>query len=333
MRYFVTGATGFIGSRLVHQLVAAGHQVVALVRDPARAGQLAQLGVTLAQGDVTDKESMRAAMAGTDGLFHIAGWYQIGARDKRPAQRVNVQGTRNVLELMRDLGLPKGVYTSTLAVFSDTQGRMVDESYRYTGPHLNEYDRTKRLAHYRVAEPMIEQGLPLVIVMPGAVYGPGDHSLVAKSFEAYLQRKLPLVPRGAALCWGHVSDVVRGHLLAMDKGRPGESYIIAGPPHTLEDAFELAERITGIPVPRLHLSPTLLRLMSGLMRVVGSVVPLPDTYRAESLRVTAGVTYLGRNDKARRELGYQVRPLEEGLRETLFYMMQKLGIELPERPA
>ena len=158
MRYFLTGATGFIGGRVARQLREAGHEVVAVVRDPAKAGSLAAQGVVLAQGDVTDKESMRGAMTGVDGVFHIAGWYKIGARDKRDGTLINIDGTRNVLELMRELRIPKGVYTSTVAVFSDTHGRMPDESYRYNGPHITEYDRTKWVAHYEVAEPLVKAG-------------------------------------------------------------------------------------------------------------------------------------------------------------------------------
>src|SRR5579884_4023999 len=124
-------------------------------------------------------------MAGADGVFHIAGWYKIGTRDKSEGERINVLGTRNVLEVMRELGIPKGVYTSTLAVFSDTRGRLVDETYQYTGKHLSEYDRTKWVAHYEVAEPMIARGLPLVIVQPGLVYGPGDTSGVRTTFVQY----------------------------------------------------------------------------------------------------------------------------------------------------
>src|SRR6266849_4262267 len=143
MKYFVTGATGFVGGRVVRRLVGAGHQVVVVVRNPAKAADLANLGIEIYQGDVTDKESMRTPMQGVDGVFHIAGWYKIGVRDKSDGEKINVQGTRNVLELMRELGIPKGVYTSTLAVNSDTHGRLVDESYHYNGPHLSEYDRTK----------------------------------------------------------------------------------------------------------------------------------------------------------------------------------------------
>ncbi len=323
MRYFLTGATGFIGGRLAKALVANGHEVVALVRNAGQAAPLAEAGITLATGDITDQASMRPAMAGADGVFHLAAWYKIGAKDSTMAERINVTGTRHVLELMRELGIPKGVYTSTLAVFSDTHGRRVEENYRYDGPHLSEYDRTKWLAHYQVAVPMAAAGLSLVIVQPGLVYGPGDTSAIAVTFKQYLQRRLPLLPERTAFCWAHVDDVVRGHLLAMEKGRPGESYIIAGPQYTLIEAFAIAERITGIKAPRLRGKPGLLRFMATLSGFFGTLLPLPVTYAAETLRVSAGVTYLGDNAKARRELGYTVRPLEEGLKETLLSLMQE----------
>lgn len=324
MKYFLTGATGFIGGRVARQLRAEGHEVVTLARTPAKARDLVELGIAVHQGDVTDKESMRAPMAGADGVFHIAAWYKIGAPDKSVAHGINVDGTRNVLELMRELAISKGVYTSTLAVFSDTHGRIPDETYRYNGPHLSEYDRTKWLAHYKVAEPMMKAGLPLVIVQPGLVYGPGDTSLVHDTFVQYLRRRLPVTPRKTAYCWAHVDDVARGHILAMEKGTPGQSYIIAGPAYTLIDALAVAQRITGVPAPRLHPSPMLLKLTAACMEPIGRLVSLPEAYSAEGLRSIAGVTYLGSNKKAMRELGYTVRPLEEGLRETLTHEMEQL---------
>jgi nucleoside-diphosphate-sugar epimerase len=327
MKYFVTGATGFIGGRVTQKLVAAGHQVVALVRTPAKAKSLRDLGVSLREGDITDKESMRATMTGADGVFHLAAWYKIGARDKRMAEKINVDGTRNVLELMKELGIPKGVYTSTLAVFSDTNGQMVDETYRHNGPWLSKYDRTKWKAHYEVAEPMMKAGLPLVIVQPGLVYGPGDTSPVRDNLILYLRGKLPMAPQRTAYCWAHVDDVAHGHLLAMEKGKSGEKYIIAGPPHTFQEALAIAEKITGVKAPRIRASPAMLKALAGLMKVIGAVLPLPEMYNAESLRVIAGVTYLGSNAKAKRELGYQVRPLEEGLRETLLHEMKLLGMK------
>jgi nucleoside-diphosphate-sugar epimerase len=327
MRYFVTGATGFIGGYVVHQLLAAGHEVTALVRRRERAASLAAAGVRLHGGDLSDRSDLARAMRGMDGVLHLAGWYKVGARDRRPGERVNVQGTRNVLEAMAEAGVPKGVYTSTLAVFSDTHGRLVDETYRHDGPWLSEYDRTKWVAHYEVAEPMMRRGLPLVIVMPGLVYGPGDTSSVRDSLLMYLRRRLPMIPAGAAYCWGHVEDTARAHLLALEKGRPGESYIIAGPRHSLREAFELAERITGLPAPRIHLSPRAMRAMAKLMDGLGAVVRLPPAYAGETLRVAAGVTYLGDSAKAKRELGYTVRPLEKGLRETLEHEMRLMRRE------
>ena len=325
MRYFLTGATGFIGGEVAKQLGAAGHKVVALVRDPSKAGNVAASGAALHKGDITDKESMRRPMTGVDGVFHIAAWYKIGEGSLAEARAINVHGTRNVLELMRELKIPKGVYTSTLAVFSDTHGQLVDETYRHNGPWLSNYDRTKWEAHYDVALPMIRQGLPLVIVQPGLVYGPGDKSTVRQTLVQYLQRKLPLVPQKTAFNWSHVEDAAQGHRLAMEKGKTGEAYIIAGPSHTLEDAFHLAAKITGIPAPRFRASPSLMKILATLMGVVGTLISLPPTYAAEALRVSAGSTYLGDNSKARNELGFQARPLAEGLLQTLRYEMDLLA--------
>lgn len=327
MKYFVTGATGFVGGRVVRQLVEAGHNVVVVVRNPAKAKDLVELGLTVYQGDVTDKESMRGPMTGVDGVYHIAGWYKVGLKDKSEGEKINIGGTRNVLELMRELGIPKGVYTSTLAIFSDTGGRLVDETYRYNGPHLSEYDRTKAAAHYQVADPMIEAGLPLVIVQPGLIYGPGDTSSVRTTLIQYLQHQLPMIPDKTAFCWAHVDDIAQGHILAMEKGRPGESYIIAGPKHTFVEALAIAEAITGIPAPRRRVSPGMMKAMAALMGVVEKIVPVPEAYSAEGLRILAGVTYIGDNSKAKRELGYHPRPLQAGLAETLHHEMRLLGMQ------
>ncbi|MEX1362574.1 MAG: NAD-dependent epimerase/dehydratase family protein, partial [Nannocystaceae bacterium] len=319
----------FIGGQLVRQLREVGHEVRALVRDPARAKHLADLGVQLHPGDIREVSTMREPMTGVDGVFHIAAWYGLGSDEAAYAQSINVSGTRNVLGLMKELQIPKGVYTSTVAVFSDTHGQLVDESYRYDGPMLSEYERTKHEAHYRVALPMIEQGLPLVIVMPGVVYGPGDNSPLHDAFVQYLQGKLPMVPKGARYCWAHVEDVARGHSLAMDKGRPGDSYILAGEPYGLLDALDLAEGITGIKAPRLRVAPAAIKAVARVVEKLERYVDIPSTYRSESLLGTAGVTYLARADKARRELGWHARPLEEGLRETLTHDMSALGLAPP----
>jgi nucleoside-diphosphate-sugar epimerase len=126
-----------------------------------------------------------------------------------------------------------------------------------------------------------------------------------------------MLPVGAEYCWAHVDDIAHAHVLAMEEGRSGEAYIIAGPRHSLIEAMELAERLTGVKAPRLRGSPGLLRLLSNVMGLVERVVPVPEDLSSEYLRVSAGVTYLGSNAKARQGLGYEPRSLEVGLAETL----------------
>ncbi|MGH9577635.1 MAG: NAD-dependent epimerase/dehydratase family protein, partial [Terriglobales bacterium] len=212
-------------------------------------------------------------------------------KDKREAEATNVQGTRNVLELMRELGIPKGVYTSTLGVNEDTGGQLVDETHRYTGPYFSEYTRTKAEAH-RLAETFIADGLPLVIVMPGLIYGPGDTSSVRTTLLQYLQRQLPMIPRQSAFCWAHVDDIARAHILAMEKGTPGQTYIIAGPMHTFVEGMKLAEQITGIPSPRT--APAgLFKVMSAVMGVVEKIIPVPEAYTRKFINLIKNLLHAG----------------------------------------
>jgi nucleoside-diphosphate-sugar epimerase len=316
--YLLTGATGFVGGVLARQLVAAGHSLRAVVRTPAKAGALRALGVELYQGDVTDKASMRAPMTGVDGVFHVAGWYKLGvtARHLAEAEAINVRGTRNVLELMRELGVPKGTYTSTLAVNSDTHGQLVDETYRFHGRHLSIYDETKARAH-DVANEFIAEGLPLVIVQPGVIYGPGDTSSLRTMLLQFLQRTLPAIPARTAFCWAHVDDIARGHVLAMERGQSGRNYFICGPPHTIEEGLQVASQVSGVPLPRMRMPPAVMRAMAAVTAVVELVAPLPADYASETLREMAGTTYIGSNARAKRELGWTVRDLRDGWAETV----------------
>ena len=323
-KYFVTGATGFIGAEIVKQLIGRGHKVVALVRTPERAGMLKALGVEMHPGDITERETLKTPMTGVDGVFHVAAWYKVGVKEPL-ADQINVDGTRNVLQTMRALEIPRGVYTSTVAVFSDTRGTVPDETYRYDGPHLSQYDRTKWIAHYRVALPKMEDGLPLSIVMPGMVYGPGDTSGMHTALVDLLRGRLPMTPARTAFCWAHVEDTARGHILAMEKGRPGETYIIAGPRHPFEEAFSLAANLARVRAPMLHPGPHAMRAMAVLMKGAERFVTLPPAFTPEALRVLAGTTYFGSNEKAVRELGFTARPLDEGLAQTLEHELRLLG--------
>jgi len=325
MRFFLTGATGFLGGALALHLRAAGHEVHALVRHPRAAAHLAALGIVIHEGDVTDRNSLRAPMEGADGVFHVAGWYKLGIRDRESAVKINIEGTRNVLDVMRELRISKGVYTSTLAVNSDTRGQIVDETYKFTGRHVSLYDWSKDEAH-KVALQHISGGLPLVIVQPGLIYGPGDTSGVRTTLLQYLQRKLPAVPAKATYCWAHVDDEARGHALAMERGEPGRNYFLAGPVHTLVEALDIAASFTAIPPPRVRLPSGVLKAAAMALRLIDPFVNLPPSYSPESLRVLAGVTYIGSGARAREELGWRARPLREGLMDTLRHEMRLLGM-------
>jgi nucleoside-diphosphate-sugar epimerase len=324
-RYFVTGATGFLGGELVKQLIGRGHQVTALVRTPEKAALLATLGTQLHVGDITDMSTLREPMQGADGVFHVAAWYKIGSPDSGLAEAVNVQGTRNVLEVARELQIPRIVYTSTVAVFGDTHGAVPDESYYAAGPFLTAYDRSKWIAHYEVAVPMMRAGVPLLIAMPGAVYGPGDNSDVRTTLVQLLRGRLFMTPRGATFAWVYIEDAARGLRQVMESGTIGESYLLTGPVHTFEDVFARAAQIAGRRKPMLHPRPMMMRGMAKLASLLERWDMRPP-YPSEALRLMAGTTWLGSSAKAERELGYTVRPLEEGLRHTIEHELRQLGM-------
>jgi dihydroflavonol-4-reductase len=329
MKYFVTGGTGFIGTNVVEQLVADDHEVVVLTRSRSNAAHLPD-GVTVVEGDITDKESMRDPMAGVDGVFHMAAWFYVGpgpwSREK--AERINVDGTRNVLELMDELDVPKGVYTSSVVVFGDTDGEYVDETHRPDDPGTCVYFRTKWRAHYEVAEPLIEDGLPLVVIHPGAVFGPGDkeYGSVRAAFLNWLQGDLPMLSREFALPFDYVDDAARAHVLAMEHGEPGESYITASEPQEVVDVFERAGEIADVSPPR-DVSPLWFQLLATAMRGVEVVTKPPDGMESEVFRTYGGTRILVDNSKAKQELGIEHRPFEEGLRAYLDWELAQLGTE------
>ncbi|MEZ4591108.1 MAG: NAD-dependent epimerase/dehydratase family protein [Chloroflexota bacterium] len=330
MKAFVTGGSGFIGQRVVQKLVARGDTVHALARSEASANLLRQLGATVFMGDITDTASMRPAMEGCDVVFHIAAWYKVGAADWGQAEAINVGGTRRVLRLAHELGIPKIVYTSTVAVFGDTQGQLVDETYYKEGPFLTEYDRTKWLAHYKVALPLIEKGAPIVIVMPGAVYGPGDTSVVAQMMRMFF-RGMPLLPGGdLTLTYAHVDDIAAGHLLAADKGKVGESYILTGPAIPLNEMMDFWAHLIGRKPPSIRLAGRPLRKFAPVMGAVGSVLPLPELFSEEAVG-SLGASYMARSDKARTELGWTTRPLQTGLLETFDWIARTEQENAPEQ--
>lgn len=317
MIYFVTGATGFIGRRLSKLLLSKGHHVRVLARRPHTARDLHEHGAQIFRGDVTDRNSLIDPMKDCHGVFHLAADYSIGTRNRTRMLETNVRGTQNVLSLMRQLQIPSGVYTSTIAINSDTRGVMADETYYFQGRHQSWYSETKWKAHYDVAKPFIFDGLPLVIVQPSLVYGPGDTSIIAGLFESFLRGRLPFLPGKTRYSWAHVDDIVKGHLLAMENGIRGESYILGGPDHTLRETFRIAAGISQRREPPLTLAPPVMRALASMAAIFEGAFTLPPHYSSESLQMSAGTTYIASSEKAEQHIGYSSRSLEIGLKDTL----------------
>jgi dihydroflavonol-4-reductase len=320
MKAFVTGGNGFIGSHLVPILIKRGYEVVCVVRDPVKANALSAMGAKLAKGDVTDRQSMREPMRGSDVVFHLAGWYALGKLDTARMQAINVDGARHTLELAAELGVPKIIHTSTVGVFGNTHGQVADESYRVGKEAMaSEYERTKWEAHYDVAVPLQEMGAPVIITQPGGVTGAGDTSPHVQMMRMFLQRTPVMMGAKSGLTCAHVDDIAEGHALAMEKGNLGENYILAGPPMTYRDTFEMLEKISGIPATKIWMPGWAAGATAGLLSVFEAVgLTLP--FSSEGMGALNDYTFWGTADKAKRELDWKPRPVEETFKETLDYL-------------
>ncbi len=342
MKVFITGGTGFIGNQVVRMLLERGDEVRALVRSQEAAEKLRSQGAIPFLGDITQRETMLPGMQGCELVFHIAAWYKLGARDQSLAETINVEGTRNVIELAWQLGVPRIVYTSTVAVFGDTRGVVADETYCMPEEllrqgFLTEYDRTKWLAHYQVVLPLIERGAPVIILMPGAVYGPGDRSLVGQMMTAFYRGLFVAFPgpehhaRSAktpaadgpetVLSFSHVEDIARAHLAAAERGRPGESYIITGPYLPMGQMVRLWAHLTGKPAPLFYIPANWLKPLLPLAKLLGTYLDMPEMVSADGINIL-GATYMAQAGKAASEWGWNARPLEDGMQDAFNYIAQ-----------
>ncbi len=327
MKAFVTGGSGFIGHHVVRKLIDRGFQVNALARTPDQASTLQDLGAAPFIGDILDEASLIAAMQGADVVFHVAGWYKIGARHQHMAYPVNVTGTRNVLQSACDLGIPRIIYTSSVGIYGDTHGQMHDESYQRPAalPFLTEYDRTKWLAYHEVARPLIARGVPISVVIPGVVFGPGDPSLIGDLMRLCVRDRLFILPGPETThCYAHVEDVAEGIILAFEKGHIGESYILAGPALELWQAVAFWAALLGKPAPRFAIPSRWLNRLARLAAIASRLLPMPPLLSPDGARLV-GAAYIASAEKARRELGWQTRPLEIGFHDSLTWFLQHIA--------
>lgn len=321
MRVFLTGGTGFIGQPLTQALLDRDWQVTALVRTPdgAPARRLVQLGATLHKGDITDRESMRAGMRGADLVVHNAAWYEVGLDEdaRRRMYNVNVTGTHNVLSLAEATGVPRVVYVSTIAVLGDTGDTRRDETFERESSHASFYEMTKTEAH-EIALDYLRGGLPLIIVCPGFVIGPNDHSPWGYFARLYVNHALPPIAWSKTSIHAHVyiDDIAEGIALAAEKGGVGESYLLAGDIATMSDIFSVWATTPGGMKAHLWLPSKALALPFAAAEPLQRALGLPAFISAESVRGSTR-DYNFSSDKAKRELGWNPRSYRETWLQTL----------------
>jgi farnesol dehydrogenase len=336
-KVFVTGATGFIGTRLVQALVAAGRRVRALSRreqaprvpgcDPSGGNPLEHERVEVVRGDITDVDSLLRGMEGCRQVFHLAAYAKNWAPQPEIYHRVNVQGMQNVFDAARRSGVERIVWTSSIVTLGPTPPGVVgDESTPRTDTdYLTQYERSKAIAEQQALQQAAE-GLPVVIVNPTRVYGPGhltEGNSLARLIDDYDRGRLPvLLNRGINVGnYVLVDDVVQGHLLAMQHGRIGERYILGGENASLRDFFRTIDRVSGkrhFQLPMLHITPLifahLLQLRARWFGVYPTITP--------GWIKTFIVDWAYSSARAERELGYQPTSLEDGLRMTYAWLQR-----------
>jgi nucleoside-diphosphate-sugar epimerase len=314
-RIFLTGGAGFVGGAVARLLRIMGDDVIAVVRDPAAAGPLRDIGVKVVAGDLSSNWAIREAMAGSDAVIHAAGSYRVGIpMSERPAMyEANVAVAERVLDAAIGLGVARIVDISTVNAFGNTRGLVADETYErdVAQGFVSYYDETKFLAH-QAARRRIEAGAPIVIVMPGTVYGRGDQSVAGTVLEAAFNGRLPYYgPADAGLSPTYIDDLAAGIVAAMDRARVGESYVMAGENMHLSEAIETVARAGGHRPPRIRIPSTLLRVAGRLLPNGGRLAGQPPNLR-EIVSASVGVTYWASSAKAESELGYRSRPLPAG---------------------
>jgi dihydroflavonol-4-reductase len=318
MPTLVTGATGFIGSHIARKLVERGERVRVLIRKTSKTTNIDGLDVERVYGDVLDGESIKVAIKGCDTLYHAAGLVSSKKAHYKKMSDINVNGTINVLSAALAEGVERAVYTSSIAAIGvEPNGGIANEKTPFKLEHLGiQYVNTKHYAE-KEAVRIYKKGLPLVIVNPSVVVGPGDIYLASCGFVVmFCKKRYPgYIDGGVNLV--SVEDVAEGHLLAAEKGRPGERYVLANENYSIKELFTLLEKVTGIRSPKLKI-PYTLALAGGyfferLIRLPFWSFVLLDT---DSVKATSLKWYFD-SSKSVRELGFPQTSIENTIGKTV----------------
>ncbi|MER3446939.1 MAG: hypothetical protein C4291_08895 [Candidatus Dadabacteria bacterium] len=317
MKAFVTGGTGFVGGHLVKRLVRDGVSVKALVRDLSKADELKRLGVEIVTGDTTDKASLKGVMRDCDVFYHLGNIARWWLPDKGMYYKINVEGTKNaLLEALKE-NVGKVIFTSSLAAIRQPKGEIATEETEHKMDFESQYGRSKFLAEKEVMRIHRELGLPVVILNPGVVIGPGDLKTFGRTIIDILNGNLKAVMfEDSIIPLVYIDDTIEGHILATEKGKPGERYILVGDNVKIGDVFKMISKISGVPLPERRISPSVLKIIAHISEIKSFFTGKPPKLAVDGIRAME-IGAAGSNRKTREELELKFTPLEEALRKTI----------------
>ena len=315
MLAFLTGATGFVGSHVARALADQGADLRLLVRPNSNLTNVQDLKADLFKGDLRDPASLEKGIAGCDAIFHVAADYRLWVRDPEEMFRANVEGTRAILAAARKNNVRRVVYTSSVATMGFTQGSLADENSPVSLANMiGPYKRSKFMAE-QVAIEAARAGQDVVIVNPTTPVGERDIKptptgrivvdFLKKKFPAYVDTGLNLVD---------VKECARGHIAALERGRPGERYILGGENLTLKQILDKLAAITGLPSPTIRV-PYIVALATGVVDelVTGRVLGREPRATIDAVRMGRKKMFVS-SAKSERELGWKIVPVDAALR-------------------
>jgi dihydroflavonol-4-reductase len=319
VRVFITGATGFVGGHVARRYAADGANLRLLTRQTSRLDSLEGIDAEIVTGDLRQPEGLRAALTGCDALVHVAADYRLWVRDPQEMYAANVDGTRQLLKLARETGVQRVVYTSSVATMGfKTDGSIVDEDTPVSlGEMIGHYKRSKFLGEQEAIK-AARAGQHVMILNPTTPIGPGDVKptptgriivdFLNKKFPAYVDTGLNLVD---------VAEVARMHVMALDRGTPGERYILGGENLTLKQILDRMSTITGLPSPTMKVPHSVAMAFAFFdENITGKLLGKEPRATVEAVRMGKKMMFAS-SKKAERELGFQVLPIYQAMRSAI----------------
>ncbi len=326
MKILVTGATGYLGNNLALALADKGNEVHALVRSNSALKLLQHPNITIFKGDILEKNSLLTAMKGCGQVYHTAARVGLCIKDPFDFYNVNVEGTRNVIYAALQTGVEKTVFTSTCGVIGPSFDKPLNENNSRVTEVDNAYDVTKKMSEDLIFQ-SANKGMNAVVVSPSKIYGPGNisHSLTANAvIDMFLKKGITIIPSPGTyeVSFAFVNDIVNGHLLAMEKGKSGEKYILGGVNISYQNFFDQIRTISSCKGRIIQLSKNTLKGLALLQLLNYKITRNLPRFTTKSIDYIFN-NYIFSSDKAIQELGYKITPLEEALKQTIDSLLNK----------